>query len=411
MHVLTPICRISVEQSLRADAWALRALQTYQNGKVLLWAWISRGLTSPQYVAEWYCNGSLEEAKELMSRTAGQMSKLYQLDEIPDLAVPDQEALVDASSSVRLPGEKCQCWCIATDETELTPLPLWMRPSIDKMVLGFRREYVQWTDCIEKRKGKSLIPAQQKRYDIWLETHVRQLVLDHKRKCQVLQPGEKDIKKLKKNCVAFKVHLSVNPHDLRIEAGNGDVYNLKLMESKPIDDDKVPECLHFFNADDIITEAKSACEDDDQHALDAIQEQDPELAQDDGWIEIQDEDDDESGDEDTTAAAAKHVVGSDRPAYLGLVKLGLMERPNGLCVGVNLNLSTWRARTPTSPHFGRRWGKSAGRSERQALIRVMILMYEAYIENNEASTSAEKKFAKVQLTRLRQEWDKDPGKQ
>lgn len=36
--------RRSVENRLRADAWTLRSLQKYQDGKVLLWAWTFRGL-------------------------------------------------------------------------------------------------------------------------------------------------------------------------------------------------------------------------------------------------------------------------------------------------------------------------------------------------------------------------------
>ncbi len=64
--VLCP--RMSIEASLRSDAWALSKISEYKGGKILIWSWLSRGLISMEWVAKIHFGNSLEQAKEAMGQ-------------------------------------------------------------------------------------------------------------------------------------------------------------------------------------------------------------------------------------------------------------------------------------------------------------------------------------------------------
>lgn len=146
-----------------------------------------------------------------------------------------------------------------------------------------------------------------------------------------------------------------------------------------------------------------------------IQECDPLLEQDDGWIELMNSDSDVEDDKDHDCKLSKDLhpksnPGAERAVYKELHTMGLLTWPSGCTVGAHLESQTWRTKTNTSPHFGRSWGGSTGRTERQALVRVLILMHESFLTSCGKCKSAEAKLSTLQLKNLRAEWDKDPGK-
>lgn len=52
--------RYSVEDSIRADAWALRALGQFESGKLVWIAWVRRGYAAREEIAKWRFAGECE---------------------------------------------------------------------------------------------------------------------------------------------------------------------------------------------------------------------------------------------------------------------------------------------------------------------------------------------------------------
>ena len=252
-----------MEASLRADAWALQQIAAYQGGKVLLWSWVSRGLTTMEQVASWYFNDNIEAAKEALSSTPGAMASLCKLDEIPDVDCTAEETQVVQAESSMLDGELSRIWAIEDPEvTDPVPigLPSWFTTPIDKAVLLWRQEASKWDERIQKRHadGKdSLTPAMQRLYDKWLEDTTRSIVLDKRKEVEVKNLGDQSISKLQKHCVLLVIHMSTTSEDLRIKSGSGKLWKLKLLEGTISSGKAIPDevdhfegldCLHILTA-------------------------------------------------------------------------------------------------------------------------------------------------------------------
>ena len=123
----------------------------------------------------------------------------------------------------------------------------------------------------------------------------------------------------------------------------------------------------------------------------------------DGWDFAHSES--ESDENDAEPHAPVSDLAKHRPEYKELAALGLAERPRARSIGVHMANSMWRAGTPTSPCYGRSWGPSTGRSAKQALIRVLILMWGHYCDENPGN-----KLAHKLLSRLSKLWADEPGK-
>ena len=64
--------RLTMENSIRADAWALSRLKEYQSGKLILWSWVTRGYVTMEQVAEWYFDSDVDAATTALSSTRGE---------------------------------------------------------------------------------------------------------------------------------------------------------------------------------------------------------------------------------------------------------------------------------------------------------------------------------------------------
>ena len=125
------------------------------------------------------------------------------------------------------------------------------------------------------------------------------------------------------------------------------------------------------------------------------------LRQADGWQSA------ESDEEDSDLENSDKVKGiraASRAEFAALSELGLTNRPTGCSLGVHEDLHCWRSVAPGSPRYNRTWGGTTGRTPRQALLRVIILMLEFYCNGNPSDRLAAK-----QLRRAEAEWAKDPG--
>lgn len=84
-----------------------------------------------------------------------------------------------------------------------------------------------------------------------------------------------------------------------------------------------------------------------------------------------------------------------QPEYQRLKEMGLTVRPNGCCLGCHPSARTYRAWYAGSTHFSRSFGDKVGRTPWQALLRVMQLMLEAYLESNATDKLAKKQLARI----------------
>lgn len=89
-----PSLTCPLKTSLQADAWALSQISTYKGGKIITWAWVSRGYLSPETAAEWHFGGDLDAFEKHMRKVRGGYRDLVNLHEIPPL---DSSGLVPIS--------------------------------------------------------------------------------------------------------------------------------------------------------------------------------------------------------------------------------------------------------------------------------------------------------------------------
>lgn len=247
--------RLGIESSLKADAWALRMISEYQGGKVLLWSWVSRGLTSLDQVAKWHFDSNVEEAELALHSTRGKMAELCALDEVPTTDFPEEKQQVVLAEESNLEGEIRQLWAIVDAESEGAdpiPLPAWCGLAIDKAILLWRREYELWNGRFAKRlrdTGKDYLPpAQMQKYEDWCKEATRSIVLDKKKKAQVVNVADKSLNQLRKSCILLKIQMSNKAEDLMIQAGSGKQWKLRLFEGSvphAISDQVPPEVDHF----------------------------------------------------------------------------------------------------------------------------------------------------------------------
>ena len=121
-----------------------------------------------------------------------------------------------------------------------------------------------------------------------------------------------------------------------------------------------------------------------------------------------DTEDESESDDDTGTAPAEHVSRvralESQPEYVRLKELGLSIRPPGCSLGIHPGAGVWRSSAGASSHFGRSYPHA--RTSWQALLRVMELCLEAYLEQN--SGVHDSKMVKHQLSRIRKQRQQEP---
>ena len=242
--------RMSIESSLRSDAWALKKISEYADGKVLAWSWVSRGLVSMEWIAKLHFDNDVETAKLAMSQMKGNLSAMCKLDELPIVDFAEDPKQSEACSAL-MEGEIFCFWSISDPDSDAppTPLPQWMRGPIDKHILQWRQVASKWEEKIAKRaiEGKGLTPTMQTAYDDWQGNPTRSIVLDKTKRAEVVNIASKSIRTLKKTCILLVLHMSTDSNELKIATGNGKLWNLRLLEHHTNhSSDQVPaEVDHF----------------------------------------------------------------------------------------------------------------------------------------------------------------------
>ena len=228
------------EASLMADVWALQNIAQYQNGKILDWAWVSRGLITEQQVADWKFGGDLKAARDHFKQTPGELAKLWQLDNIPDINLEQQNEVADQASVKALPGERRRLYMLND-----TPLPLWMRAPLDSAILQWKQQNEQWQEKMVRREGKPLPKAQKAKYDEFMADHRRHLVLDVKKEVAVVNVGSRTLASLKKDCILLTIAMSQEADQLKMYTKTKE-YSLRCVEVDIGTNPTMPANVDFF---------------------------------------------------------------------------------------------------------------------------------------------------------------------
>lgn len=398
-----------MEDSLKADAWSLSKLAGYKEGKILVWAWVSRGFVTMQQVAEWRFGGDVGQAKEFLDSTPHELAKLTELDEIEEPDAPaETKAVVQAETST-MQGEINSLWAISDPDLPEHPpklLPQWFVPPIDRAILMWKQEAMVW----EQRKQKKMSPKMTEAYAQWQSDSTRSIVLNKKTKSQMHRFLGKSVSSLKRTCLLLVVHMSNQPEELRINAGSGKAWRLSLLQGTmpPSDDAVPPELDHFQGKLPPEQDPVSDVENDEAAAADIQQMQMVADSDHEGedlhpdmvpymFVETGSESEEEVP---AMFAKAQRVrCLESQPEYQRLRDLGLATRPFGCSVGCHPAARVYRASSADSSHFSRSWDGDSGRNAWQALLCVMELMLKSHLESNSQDRLARRQLAKIQSLR------------
>lgn len=224
-----------MEESLRADAWALKMIGQYEEGKLIKHAWLSRGLVTVENMAAWHFNGNHEALREHMSANQHGLRQLLRLEkavEIDQVGSDQARERALCAEQATLPGEAQVAWAIAVDGG-FAPLPAWCKNPISRSIALWQKEVDTWASRISNRRyfGKGELPPKQKlEYQKWQECKTRRIVLDRRRQGQILNLHASRMKELKKNCILLEIFMAECKDDLKIRSGEGHWFPLRMVE-------------------------------------------------------------------------------------------------------------------------------------------------------------------------------------
>lgn len=169
--------RNDFESSIRSDAFALKSLRDYQDGKLILHAWLTRGLTSVSDVAAWKFNGDESKVAELMQKTPNAMNNLLSLEALPEVGDDDaNKQLLQLAENETLAGESRSHWCVldlgsSSSNAQPIPLPSWFKIPLDRTISIWTQEKNEWDRKREHRsqtKGTfELSKSAEEKYQDW----------------------------------------------------------------------------------------------------------------------------------------------------------------------------------------------------------------------------------------------------
>ena len=187
--------QIALPISLESDVYALQCIRDYERGKLTLWAWCSRGYCSLADIANWHCDGNIEEAQKLMAplETRAFTKYVQDLNPLPALTILGEheghEPLAEPYPDL-LAGEKVHLWFVDHGVDGMIALPAWTSMHIECALALWRHEEETWKKKVFDRYPKALTASQQAQYDNWLETSTRRVVLDQQAKQVIKNPAK-----------------------------------------------------------------------------------------------------------------------------------------------------------------------------------------------------------------------------
>ena len=74
---------VSYKASIIDDCWALNIIRQYKRkgtaSKIIMWSWLTRGLVSPELLAEWHFKGNVQDLNEAMANVRGALLEIVRL--------------------------------------------------------------------------------------------------------------------------------------------------------------------------------------------------------------------------------------------------------------------------------------------------------------------------------------------
>lgn len=194
---------LTTSQAIHADVWAARAIQKAGDGKILRWAWISRGYVTREQCMEW-------RGEEIRDETAQRLLQPFmRLDEVPMMqpsVVPWAEYQTPAE------GECRRIWA-TFDQDQWLKVPEYTYSAIEDAISTyvFRRNH--WAEVHVKKK--KLTQKQQSSFDIFLSTIDKEFVFNTSTKVQVRRPAQALRRTLLRDCCAMVINLE-SPYTVQV---------------------------------------------------------------------------------------------------------------------------------------------------------------------------------------------------
>ncbi|CAK9057185.1 Protease 2 (Oligopeptidase B) (Protease II) [Durusdinium trenchii] len=220
--------QLSLEDSIRADAWALKSLGEYES------------------LDDIFC--SMEALEEARQRQPGAMKAILDLAEKPSIqthTTEDVHQMREARSSP-MPGEQNVLWAIQAEGVESRQLlPSWMASPISKEIYKWGDERQKWNKTLEDRCGKPLTALQSKNYEEWKERRSQLTFLFNKKTHQLVKHirANANWQKIQEEMLSIRIHLADDLESMRIQAGSGPLYLLLMLRGDVVDTDALPGCL------------------------------------------------------------------------------------------------------------------------------------------------------------------------
>ena len=185
--------QIALSVSLESDVYALQCIREYEKGKLVLWAWASRGYSDCDAIGKWHFNGNTSLAEELMSPIQpGAFAKYVQLHKLPVLTILGEDSTqreLSVQTSSFLAGEKIHMWFIDCGRDGMVALPHWCSTPLECIVALWKSEHEAWAQKIAARYPKPLPPVQKRQHEVWSQNCTRRLVLDQSTKTEIKNPA------------------------------------------------------------------------------------------------------------------------------------------------------------------------------------------------------------------------------
>lgn len=162
----------------------MKALRDYQDGKLILHAWLSRGLSFASDIATWRFNGDESKVAELMERTPHAMNDLLSLEALPDTGDEDAKKLSEQAANETLAGESRSHWCVldlgaSSSNVQPMPLPDWFKIPLDRTIAIWNHERIDWEQKRQHRfhtKGTyELSKVAEEKYQDRGELHIEHI--------------------------------------------------------------------------------------------------------------------------------------------------------------------------------------------------------------------------------------------
>ena len=184
---------VNYSNSIHDDCWAVNVVRNYKQGKLIMWAWLSRGLVTQELLAKWHFDGDIKEVWNHMGKVRGDLTKLMTMtDEVDPEAPARKRKWLEAEGDPEKGSQKI--WVYDVDEECPKQLPQWWSIDIEIELRNWCSERDVWDDALaarQKQGFEKLSPSKDKGYSMWLTNRqIRRLVFNIKSRTLIKNPAK-----------------------------------------------------------------------------------------------------------------------------------------------------------------------------------------------------------------------------